>query len=269
MCGIMYSRYSRQQLTINLTHPSLPPNTPQCLSSYAFAVTGAVESLLALRTAPNFAPEIVQPYSASPLSSKQLLDCDPDNQGCQGGWSDYSWPYLASNTLADKSSYVAGPGVCHAAVQSVGQGSISDSQYVPPGDEYALKEVGGSQYYRGRYLDERVESALYQYYLNTKNCLHCVCVSGGGFASRCLEPQLAAEGGIVVGMLQQINSSQTQNFLGPTGTFPRNCVHGFLCAHHHQDGHREGLMCFWQPWQRCCLNPEPPVREGLLLETYE
>lgn len=137
-------------------HQSDAPRSPaqrpmQCLSSYAFAVAGAVESLLALRTAPNFAPETVQPYSASPLSVKQLLDCDPDNQGCHGGWSDYSWPYLTSNTLADNSNYVAGPGVCHAAAQPAGQGSISDFQYVPPGDEYALREVGGGQWFRNEH----------------------------------------------------------------------------------------------------------------------
>lgn len=126
--------------------PSLPLPPSQCSSSYAFAVTGAVESLLALQAGPSFTPDAVQPFSTVPLSAQQLLDCDHANQGCAGGWPDYAWSYVTTNTLLPSTEYpymAANGDSCHASPPPGTPGSIAGFQYVPPQSEVSLREVSG------------------------------------------------------------------------------------------------------------------------------
>ncbi|MEW5320160.1 MAG: hypothetical protein WDW38_011255 [Sanguina aurantia] len=119
------------------------PASRSCSSSYAFAVAGAVESLAALRAGPDFTTNLITPYSTVPLSAQQLIDCDPNNQGCYGGWPDFSWGYLSTNAL-DRSSqyqYLAQSGTCNANATTASTQSISGFQYVPPGSESSLQEA--------------------------------------------------------------------------------------------------------------------------------
>lgn len=118
----------------------------QCSSSYAFAVAGAVESLAAITSGPDFTTSLITPYSTIVLSAQQLLDCDTNNQGCQGGWPDYSWSYLSTHALRRNNQYPysAQTGTCNTNPSVENTQSISSFQFVPPGSESALKEVSGS-----------------------------------------------------------------------------------------------------------------------------
>lgn len=148
--------YTSNPLCLLLSH-----SAQQCSSSYASAALGAVESLLALRSAPVFTANAAQPFTAQPLSVQQLLDCDTNNQGCVGGWPDYSWQFLTSNGLDSQGGYSAGPDSCNTALAAGEMGSISDFQYVPTGNENALKEVGGDRLlFRGTFWCSAPRSEL-------------------------------------------------------------------------------------------------------------
>lgn len=138
--------------------PDLSHLNPQCSSSYAFAVTGSLESLLAIRSGPDFTSRQLD-QSPTPfitpafLSAQQLLDCDSSNQGCEGGWPDFSWDYLSSQALLQDIhyNYRAMTDACSANLTGLLSPSISTYQYVPTGSELGLQEVSiARQWYSRR-----------------------------------------------------------------------------------------------------------------------
>lgn len=87
----------------------------------------------------------MQPFSTVPLSAQQLIDCDRANQGCAGGWPDYAWSYVTTNTLLTSTEYpymAANGDSCYASPPSGQSGSIAGFQYVPSQSEVSLREVG-------------------------------------------------------------------------------------------------------------------------------
>lgn len=125
----------------------------QCSSSYAFAVTGALESLLTLQAGPQFDLALLTPFPTPfALSTQQLIDCDENNQGCEGGWPDYSWQYLTTHSLPYnfQYGYTASNGTCKANAFPDSSPLISAFEYVPTDDEQALQEV--SHHYKTMHL---------------------------------------------------------------------------------------------------------------------
>ncbi|CAG9566500.1 unnamed protein product [Danaus chrysippus] len=66
----------------------------QCGSCWAFSTIGNVESVNAIKHG-----NLVE------LSEQQLVDCDSDNQGCQGGYPEKALQYLVSNGAISEQSY--------------------------------------------------------------------------------------------------------------------------------------------------------------------
>ena len=102
-------------------------NQGQCDSSWAFAVTGLVESYNQIRGSPLFS-----------LSEQQLLDCTAGS-GCAGGSPIAALRTLiAKGGLAKQSSYpyTAREGTCKVIVPVA---TIPGAGRVPPGDEVSLQ----------------------------------------------------------------------------------------------------------------------------------
>jgi len=66
----------------------------QCGSCWAFVATGVVEGLNFIKTG-----ELLS------FSEQQIVDCETDNYGCQGGWPHLAIQYAAQNGLELESDY--------------------------------------------------------------------------------------------------------------------------------------------------------------------
>ncbi|CAF2526807.1 unnamed protein product [Rotaria sp. Silwood2] len=107
-------------------------NQGQCGSCWAFTATGALEGQHFIKTG-----HLVR------LSAQNLMDCSGDygNQGCNGGWMDASFQYIAANKGIDTEAsypYEAKDDKCRFNPKTVG---ATDTGFVdlPKGNETALQ----------------------------------------------------------------------------------------------------------------------------------
>ena len=84
-------------------------NQGQCGSCWAFSATAAFESRYAL----NNGKQSVDTY----FSEQELVDCDPQSSGCNGGLMDYAFEYLETQGFCteDQYPYTARDGSCKAS----------------------------------------------------------------------------------------------------------------------------------------------------------
>jgi hypothetical protein len=111
-------------------HGAVTPvkNEGECDASWAFAVTGLVESNDFIRTGRLFS-----------LSEQELLDCTGSRSGCGGGSPiDALRTLVAKGGLTNEAAYpyTARAGICKV---SIAVATIPGAGRVPPGDEVSLK----------------------------------------------------------------------------------------------------------------------------------
>jgi len=111
-------------------------NQGQCGSCWAFSTTGAIEGAA-----------FISGHVLENLSEQELVDCDPADNGCNGGLMDHAF-YWAENHggLCSEDDYVyeAKRGICKkASCKSVI--TVTDFHDVPSNDENALKYAVAQQ----------------------------------------------------------------------------------------------------------------------------
>ena len=103
----------------------------QCGSCWAFSATAAFESRFELAHGTKHVDAL--------YSEQELVDCDTQSSGCNGGLMDYAFEYLENNAFCteDQYPYRAVDGTCTVSKCS---GGPSDKAYtdIPEGDEDAL-----------------------------------------------------------------------------------------------------------------------------------
>ena len=84
-------------------------NQGGCASCWDFATAAAVESVIAIKkkTLPIY------------LSTQQLVDCNKDNDGCNGGFPDYALDYIKATDLVDDTAYPYNRTVNNCTVSTV------------------------------------------------------------------------------------------------------------------------------------------------------
>ena len=103
-----------------------------CGACWSFAATGAIEGAWRL-----FGPN----HTLGSYSEQQLIDCSPDNNGCNGGNPTYAFRYVKSNGGIDSEEdypYKGAPGGCDARASRRHEATVSAGCNVPPRDEPAL-----------------------------------------------------------------------------------------------------------------------------------
>jgi len=106
-------------------------NQASCGSCWAFSATAAFESRWALSQGSSQVSNL--------FAEQELVDCDPQSNGCNGGWMDYAFQYLQSHAFCSGSvyPYTARDGACQVAKCT---GGPSDRAYtdIPAKNEDAL-----------------------------------------------------------------------------------------------------------------------------------
>ena len=69
-------------------------NQASCGSCWSFSSTGALEGAHCVKSG-----ELLS------FSEQQLVDCDPIDQGCNGGYQEYAFQYLQENAIIEESEY--------------------------------------------------------------------------------------------------------------------------------------------------------------------
>jgi len=94
-------------------------NQGSCGSCWAFSTTGALEGRHAIKTG-----------SLVSLSEQQLVDCSASygNAGCNGGWMDQAFSYIAKNPLETEANY-GYTGKLGSCQYSSGKGVVTDTGF--------------------------------------------------------------------------------------------------------------------------------------------
>lgn len=112
----------------------------QCGSCWSFSATGALEGAMKVDTG-----KLVS------LLEQQFVDCDPTDNGCNGGLMDNAFRFAEQNAICTEASYAyhAVKEPCHTATQKcdvgVAKGKVVAFRDVHPNDEAALKEAVSKQ----------------------------------------------------------------------------------------------------------------------------
>lgn len=144
----------------------------QCGSCWAFSATETIESF-----------HFLAGKSLISLSPQQIVDCDRDSYGCNGGWTQHAFNYVKSAGGLDTESsypYTAQDGTCKFKPADVGAKISSWSYVTQNDDENAMLQTVAQ---KGP-LSICVDASSWQYYqggvLKTcgKQVDHCVQLTG-------------------------------------------------------------------------------------------
>jgi len=108
-------------------------NQAQCGSCWAFSTTGSIEGINQI-----FTGKMVS------LSEQELVDCDPSDNGCQGGLMDNAFQYIIRNGGIDTEKdypYHATAGSCNGPKKNRHIVSIDSFEDVPQNSEAALMKA--------------------------------------------------------------------------------------------------------------------------------
>uniref|UniRef100_N1QXW2 Thiol protease SEN102 n=1 Tax=Aegilops tauschii TaxID=37682 RepID=N1QXW2_AEGTA len=152
-------------------------NQKDCGSCWAMAVAASVEAVNYLKT-----------WRSIRLSVQELVDCNIQNYGCNGGDYWYAFRYVKENGLTTESSYPykARQGICRKLDKKV-EGRISNFRYVRRNEDALEKAVAKQpvivtvqgdhlQWYNGGIMDYKFDKRLTGW--------HAVLVVGYGTDSR-------------------------------------------------------------------------------------
>jgi len=103
----------------------------QCGSCWAFSATAAFEARFELALGYKHADTL--------YAEQELVDCDKQSSGCNGGWMDFGFEYLQNNAFCTEVQYPyrAVDGTCKVS-QCAGGPSDKGHTDVTPGDEGEL-----------------------------------------------------------------------------------------------------------------------------------
>ncbi|CAN6449305.1 unnamed protein product [Victoria cruziana] len=108
-------------------------NQGQCGSCWAFSTVVAIEGITQIKT-----NKLVN------VSEQELVDCDTQNGGCNGGLMERAFEFVEKNgglALSKKYPYTATQGKCHVSKLKIHDVSIDGHDFVPEKNETALMQA--------------------------------------------------------------------------------------------------------------------------------